>query len=207
ALTGTGVVPLSLSATTAAFGNQGVNVPSIPKTIYFFNYSGNSITPVIPASAGSFTTAAGSCANPVGTGGVCAFTVTFTPATTGATSATLNVQAGATTLPLALTGTGVVPLSLSTSTAAFGNQGVNVPSIPKTIYFFNYSGSSITPVIPASAGSFTTAAGTCANPVPNGLSCTFTVTFTPATTGATSGTLNVQAGATTLPLMLTGTGQ
>lgn len=195
-----------LSGSTASFGNEGVNVPSAPKTIYLFNYSGGTITPVIPTSVGAFTIAAGSCGNPLTNHSACGFTVTFTPSTTGPTSATVNVQAGATTLPLVLTGTGVVPLYLSVSTAAYGNVGVGVASPPKRIYLFNYSGGMVTPVIPASVGAFTTSAGNCGNPVPNSSNCSFTVIFTPSGTGPTSGTLNVQVGATSLPVALTGTG-
>ena len=205
-LTGTGVPPRSLNPSALAFGNEGVGVTSAPRTVYFYNYSGATITPVIPASAGAFATAAGSCANPVSTNRYCSFTVTFTPTATGAASSTLNVQAGTTTLPLALTGTGVLPLYLYHSTLAFGNEGVGVTSAPRTVYLYNYSGSTVSPVIPASVGAFATSAGSCASPVPNTRYCSFTVTFTPTATGAASSTLNVQAGTTTLPLPLTGTG-
>jgi hypothetical protein len=207
ALTGTGMVPLYLSGTTAAFGNEGVSVTSAPKTVYLFNYSGAPVSPVIPALTGVFTTAPGSCANPVPNNSSCGFTVTFTPPATGPFTGSLNVQVGTTTLPLALTGTGMVPLYLSGTTAAFGNQAVNTSSAPKTVYLFNYSGAQVSPVIPALTGVFTTAPGSCANPVPNNSSCGFTVTFTPTATGPANGSLNVQVGATTLPLALTGTGQ
>ena len=171
-----------------------------------YNYSGATISPVVPASAGAYATAAGSCANPLPNNKSCSFTVTFTPTGTGAAPATLNVQAGATTLPVALTGTGLTPLYLYPSTLAFGSEGVGVTSAPKTVSLYNYSGATVSPVVPASAGAYATSPGSCATTLPNKNKCSFTVTFTPTTTGPAPATLNVQAGATTLPLTLTGTG-
>jgi hypothetical protein len=206
-LTGTGVQPLYLSVSTLALGDAGLNVTSAPKTVNLYNFSGSTVSPAVPPSVGVFAISAGSCASPVPTNASCSFTVTFTPTTTGAVApATLNVQVGATTLPLALTGTGVQPLYLSVSTLAFGGEGLHVTSAPKTVYLYNFSGSTVSPAVPAAVGVFATSAGSCANPVPTNASCSFTVTFTPTAMGAAPSTLDVHVGATTLPLALTGTG-
>jgi sugar lactone lactonase YvrE len=207
ALTGTGVQPLYLSVSTLAVGDAAVGLPSAPKTVYLYNFSGSTVSPAVPPSVGAFATSAGSCASPVPTNASCSFTVTFTPTATGAVApATLNVVVGATTLPLALTGTGVQPLYLSVSTLAFGGEGLHVTSAPKTVYLYNFSGSTVSPAVPAAVGVFATSAGSCANPVPTNASCSFTVTFTPTAMGAAPSTLDVHVGATTLPLALTGTG-
>jgi uncharacterized membrane protein len=207
ALTGTGVQPLYLSVSTLAVGDAAVGLPSAPKTVYLYNFSGSTVSPAVPPSVGVFATSAGSCASPVPTNASCSFTVTFTPTATGAVApATLNVVVGATTLPLALTGTGVQPLYLSVSTLAFGGEGLHVTSAPKTVYLYNFSGSTVSATIPASTGPFTVAGGTSCASLVNNSSCSFTVTFTPTATGAAPSTLNVHVGATTLPLILTGTG-
>jgi sugar lactone lactonase YvrE len=207
ALTGTGVQPLYLSVSALTLGDAGLHVTSVPKTVNLYNFSGSTVSPSVPASVGVFATSAGSCASPVPTNTFCSFTVTFTPTATGAAPSTLNVQVGATTLPLALTGTGVQPLYLSVSTLAVGDAAVGLPSAPKTVYLYNFSGSTVSPAVPPSVGAFATSAGSCASPVPTNASCSFTVTFTPTATGAVApATLNVVVGATTLPLALTGTG-
>jgi hypothetical protein len=208
AATGTGMTPLYLNTSTLAFGNQGVGATSAPKTVYVYNYTGSSITAQIPASTGAFTTAGGTNCTNLATNSYCNFTVTFTPSGTGAAGPTpLNVVVGSTSLPLAATGTGVQPLYLNTSTLAFGNEGVSVTSAPRTVYVYNYTGSSITAQIPASTGAFTTAGGTnCTNLATNSY-CSFTVTFTPTGTGVVASTpLNVVVGSTSLPLSATGTG-
>ncbi len=208
ALTGSGVQPFYLNVSTLGFGNEGVGVPSAPITVNLHNYSGSTFTPSIPPSAGAFATSAGSCAKPLPTNTYCSFTVTFTPTVAGAVSpTTLNVQVPGTTLPLALTGSGVQPFYLNVSTLGFGNEGVGVPSAPITVNLHNYSGSTFTPAIQPSAGTFATSAGSCANPLPTNTYCSFTVTFTPTVAGAVPPTtLNVQALGTTLPLALTGSG-
>jgi hypothetical protein len=117
------------------------------------------------------------------------------------------VVVGSTSLPLSATGTGVTPLYLNVSTLAFGNEGVGVTSAPKTVYVYNYTGSSVTAQIPASTPPFAVAGGTnCTNLATNSC-CSFTVTFTPTGTGAVPSTpLNVVVGSTSLPLAATGTG-
>jgi hypothetical protein len=119
---------------------------------------------------------------------------------------------GSTSLPLSATGTGIQPLYLSVSTLAFGNVGLNVPSAAKTVYLYNYTGSTlaagaISVPLPGTTAPFAAALGTCANGVANNSSCTITVSFTPTATGGVLSTpLNVQVGSTSLPLSATGTG-
>jgi hypothetical protein len=140
----------------------------------------------------------------------CTFTVTFTP--TAATSYTnmLTVTAGPTllTATLSLTGTGLAPFSLSLTTLDFGTVTVGHTSA-KTVTLTNRSGGPITPAIPAKVDAFATSPGTCANPVADKKSCSFTVTFKPLGKGPDSSTLNVDpgTGAPTLPLALSGTGK
>jgi hypothetical protein len=119
------------------------------------------------------------------------------------------VVVGATTLPLMATGTAVQPLYLSTSTLAFGNEGLGVTSAPRTVYVYNYSGSPVNAQIPVSTGAFTVAGGAACASLATNATCNFAVTFTaPGTPGAVPSTpLNVVVGATTLPLMATGTGK
>ena len=62
-------------------------------------------------------------------------------------------------LPLTLTGTGIPPFKLSVSTLTFGSVAVGTTSATKTVTFYNYSGSTVTPGIPATVDVFSTFAG------------------------------------------------
>ena len=209
--TGTAVQPLYLSASTLAFGNEGLGLTSAAKTVYVYNYSGGQVNAQIPVSTGPFTVAGGTGCATLATNATCNFTVTFTaPSTAGAVPSTpLNVVVnGTTTLPLTATGTAVQPLYLSASTLAFGNEGLGLTSAAKTVYVYNYSGSQVNAQIPVSTGPFTVAGGTGCATLANNATCNFTVTFTaPSTAGAVPSTpLNVVVnGTTTLPLTATGT--
>jgi hypothetical protein len=207
-LTGTGVQPFYLSPTSLAFGNQGLNLSSAAKTVTIYNYSGNTLTPTIPATdpTGLFTTTgASACAN-LATNKSCIFSVIFNPGnSTGAISSQLSVTGFATPLTVGLTGTGVQPLYLSPTSLAFGSQAVGSKSASQTVYLYNYSGGTVTPSISSSVGAFTASAGSCANLVLNNGYCSFTMIFAPTVTGATQATLNV--GGTSLSLTLTGTGK
>lgn len=203
-----GAQSLYLSTSSLAFGNEGLQVTSAARTVTLTNRSGAAVSPVIPASAGAFATSAGSCASVVPNSKSCTFTVIFTPTAAGAVApATLNVQAGAATLPLALTGTGVQPLYLSTSTLDLGTVGMGVSTAAKTVYVYNYSGAAITPTIPASVGDYIITPGSTCGSVPNTKFCTFTVAFKPSGTSPSPNSLTIQANQTTqLSLPLSGTG-
>ena len=145
-LTGTGVQLASLSPGTLAFGNEGLNVPSTPKSVTIYNYTGNTVTPVIPAadSTGAYTTAVPPSCTSLATNKFCTFTVTFNPGNTlGAIPSSLLVTVGGSNLTVTLTGTGVQLASLSPATLAFGNEGLNVPSVPKSVTVYNYTGNTV----------------------------------------------------------------
>jgi hypothetical protein len=109
ALKGTGVQPLYLSVSKLAFGNEAVNVISAPKTVTVYNYSGATVAAGSGGNTGSnpadFAADASAC-GAVANGGSCQLSVTFTPSTTAAESATIKVVAGANSVPLTVTGTG-----------------------------------------------------------------------------------------------------
>ncbi len=149
--------------------------------------------------------------------------VTFTTASGayGVATADFNGDGG---LDLAITNNGAnnvsiflqqLPVSLSPTSLAFGNQGVGSTSSPaKTVTLTNHSGSSLSissiTFTGANSGDFARPGGTCSTSVavPNNSTCTMTVNFTPAAGGARTGTLTITDGAGNSPqtLGLTGTG-
>jgi trimeric autotransporter adhesin len=74
-------------------------------------------------NAGDFAAGGPVAPSTLAAGKSCSITITFTSSILGAESATLTVTDNATTSPqtVALNGTGVVPVTLSTATLAFGN--------------------------------------------------------------------------------------
>ena len=112
-----------------------------------------------------------------------------------------------------LTGTGVVPVSVTPASLAFASQTVGTTSAAKTVTVKNNQSSTLTSLsltfTGTNAGDFLQSATTCGSSLAAGASCTVSVQFEPSATGARSGTLTVNDSATTSPqaVALTGTGK
>ena len=218
ALTGTGVQPAKLSASAFAFGNQGLNNTSAAKTVTLTNNDTAAITissiAISGTNASEFAQSATSCGASLNGHTSCTISVTFTPATTGAMSATLTVTDTAANSPetVALTGTGVEPVTLSAATLAFGNQGIASISNPKVVTLKNNNSVPLTfagmAITGTNAADFAESATTCGPDIAAHTSCTISVTFTPSVSGAETGTLVITDTADNSPQStnLTGTG-
>ena len=222
ALTGTGIAAapaVSLSPTSLAFGNQVVNTASAAKTVTLTNtgtaaltITGYSFTGTNPTNFSQTHT----CGATLAAGANCTISVTFTPSTTGALSASLAVADNAAGSPqtVALTGTGTaaVPVvSFSPTSLAFGNQVLNTTSAAKTVTLTNTGTATLTITAYSFTGTNPTnfaQTHTCAATLAAGASCTISVTFTPSATGARSASLAVADNAAGSPqtVALTGTG-
>ena len=181
-------------APTVAF--TGAPVSAAYKSTFVVSATTNASTAAVITASGSCTIA-GATVTITKSTGTCSLKAAW-PADTNYIAATATQST---------TATGIPPY-LSTSTLAFGNEGVGVPSASRTVYVYNYTGSPVNAQIPASTGPFAVAGGTnCPNLAANA-TCNFTVTFTPPSTGVVPATpLNVVVGGvTTLPLTATGAG-
>jgi hypothetical protein len=172
-----GTADLSLLPTSFDFGLVQQHVAS--NTTGSFVLTPNGTQPVIigattitGTNAGDFTsTNLQACAGPLASGASCPIQIVFTPATTGAESATLTVNSNSAepVLTVALTGTG-------SATATF----------PLTVSFFGTGGGS------SSDRSTFTCSDVAGTPTPNpcaqnyATGSTPTLTFTPATNSALS---------------------
>ena len=216
-LTGTGVGQATVSVATLAFGNQGITNTSAAKAVTLTNntsaaitLSGNSIS---GTNASAFAVSATTCGASLAGHASCTTSVTFTPPTTGAMTATLSLADTASNSPqmVSLTGTGVQPVTLSAPTLAFGNQGIGSTSAAKTVTITNnnsvaLSFSSI--AIAPSSGDFGQSATTCGASIGAHGSCTVSVTYTPSVLAAEAATLTFTdtAGNSPQTVSLTGTG-
>jgi hypothetical protein len=167
------------------------------------------------ANAGDFGKSADTCSGAtVIPSGTCAVGVTFTPAGSGARSATLSFADNATGSPqtVGLSGTGTTALvSLSATSLTFGSQAIGTPGTPQTITLKNtgngaLSITSIT-VTGTNAKDFSET-NTCGSSVAAEDSCTIRVTFTPSASGSRAASVSITDNAVGSPqtVSLSGSG-
>ena len=205
-LSGTGLAPTTLSATTLAFGTVVVNSTS---TIKMLSIKNNQVTN--PLTFSSFALSGGSefaldpsstcsIAVPLAAGASCNLALTFTPTAIGVRPSgilSINDDASNTGQTVTMTGTGAAPTTLSPTSVAFGAQVVNTTSVTKTIILKNNQASALTITSAIFGGSFaldsgavTTcpqAGGTVSGTLAAGASCVIGITFDPVAVGATAG--------------------
>ncbi|MDZ4697218.1 MAG: choice-of-anchor D domain-containing protein [Deltaproteobacteria bacterium] len=200
ALSGTGLGTAVMSGTPSSltFGSQLVASASSAGLITLTNggtaTTGTVTLAVTGNNPGDFTTSTACSA--LAPGDSCAVSVTFTPAESGARSATLTMQAtpGGTVLTN-LSGSGFTPpaLGITPTSLDFGTV-VQGSSSTAQIFTVLNSGGSVSSVPNVSLGGanaalFTLTSNGCTAVIPAGVSCTIAVTFTPAA-GAAPGAAN-----------------
>ena len=217
-LSGTGIVSTyTASPTSLAFGNELTNAASAPKAVTVTNTGAVAlpITSITLSSSGSQPfSQSNTCGSSVAVGANCTINVVFDPASVGAATATLSVNAGngAGTQTVALSGTGIVSTyTVSPTSLSFGNELTNVASAPKAVTVTNTGAVAlpITSITLSSSGSQPfSQSNTCGSSVAAGANCTINVVFDPASVGAATATLSVNAGngAGTQTVALSGTG-
>ena len=202
-LKGTGTVPDSASPKTLSFGNV---YQTASKTLYVTltnrAHTAGGLLTLTGASTGTSdfqVTSGGTCPLPNGTvsAASCTYAVTFTPSTEALETDALSIGVLGESSPLSVTlsGTGLIPLSVTPATLAFGTLAVGKTSAAKTVTVTNKGGEALTISDSAAPTGFAVSGGTCptlGEPLAgNGASCTYTITFTPPSTGAFSGQLQI----------------
>jgi YVTN family beta-propeller protein len=208
---GTGGTPLPFlfrNVITGAFSGQGLGLTSAAEYDDLSNFTGKTISLSGIAPVGDFGVTNNSCGATLANNSKCSFYVTFTPTALGPRSATMNIVAGGTPLPLALAGTGLPDgTSLFSSTAVWGTQGLGMTATGELFNEVrNFSGSTVALSGFTAAGDFAVAKNECGATLANNSRCSFYVSFTPTALGPRSATMNIVAGNTVLPLALTGVG-
>ncbi len=209
ALSGTGVLQVTLSSTTLAFGNQADGSTSAPKTVTLTNNTSAALAissvAITGTNAGEFAVSSNTCGSSVGGHSSCKISVTFAPVTTGAKTAALTITDSANNSPqlVNLTGTGIVPVSVTPSSVTFPARAVGTTSPAKKITVKNnlpttltISGITFTGTNP---GDFGQSVNTCGPTLAAGASCTVGITFTPTAKGSRVAVLDVSDSASTSP--------
>ena len=213
ALAGSGsAATLSLSATTLAFGNEALNIPSVGQSVTVTNNSLASITISSVLASGGYAMT-GNCAGAIlAAGQTCTITVTFTPTIIGSVPGTITINDNATGAPhiITLTGTGQLALTFAGS-LTFPATNVGTSSAPLTATITNNTNQTLTITATASANYSAVGNGTspCGSSLAAKAKCTYGVTFTPTANGLAKGVLSVSYNVAGSPAVgnLQGTGQ
>jgi hypothetical protein len=220
-LTGAGTA-ISVSPSSLTFGSQAENTTSPAQTVTVTNNGTSTLTinsiTATGANGGDFGVTNG-CSSTLAAGANCTVSVTFTPTTQSAESATLQVADSDPSSPqtVALSGTGTHPatgVTLSPTSLSFGNQsqGTASPSQPITLTNTGTAALTITSIASTGANaadfSQTNTCPSSGSTLAAGTSCTINVTFTPSTQAAESASITVTDSDPTSPqsVPLTGTG-
>ncbi len=190
--------------------SQVVNTTSTGKSVTLKNTGAatlniNSITPGTYFAISSTT-----CGSTLSAGSSCKAIVTFTPAKLGKVTGTLtfNDNAPASPQTVQLTGTGLLPATLTPATATFAKQKVGTASTAKTFTLSNNQTVALTSIAISTTGDFAVSTTTCTASLAAGKKCTIDVMFKPKATGTRTGQLSVSDSAKNSPQTskLTGTG-
>jgi len=207
-LSGTGLLPpaFSVNPPSLSFAMQAVGTRSAAQTLTVTNTGGAPMANVsfqlIGASATSFATGTTTCGATLASGSNCTVQVTFAPAASGGSTATLVISSstlGVTAAQVELTGNGgefPASIQVTPGVISFGATGINKSSSSTTVTIANPGTSaSLSNLTLAVSAGFQLVNNTCASLASGTLaaqaSCTAGVVFAPTSTGAQTGTLTV----------------
>ena len=199
---------VSLSPTTLNFGSVVFGLTGAIKKVTLTNTGGTalSITSIV-ASANFIET--NTCGSSVSAGAKCAISVAFSPTATGAYSGTVTITDNASNSPqtIALVGTGINAVTLSTSKLTFTSRTVGTTGSPLSVTLANNLATALAITGVSVVGDFAQT-NTCGSSVAAGTKCTISVTFTPTMVGSRTGTLTVTDSGNNSPqtVSLSGTG-
>jgi hypothetical protein len=220
ALSGTGsggaTAPLTFSPASLSIASTLVGTTSPAKTVTVTNTGATSITLSSLSASGDFA-AMGSGTSPCGgalaAGAKCTFTVTFSPSYSGSTKGSVTITDTAPVSPQVydVSGTGVLPVSLSPSSLTFPAQTVGTSSPAKTVMLTNNLSTMLTITGIVASGDYSISTGTnaCSGTLLSLKKCTIYVVFSPTATGSIKGAVTVTYTGSFSPqeVKLTGTGQ
>lgn len=139
------------------------------------------------------------CGSQVGGGNDCTASVTFSPSSQGAESATLQIDGDS----FMFSGTGADQVSVGPTSLPFGDQHVGTNSAPLPVTVTNNRTQSISVGFTnGNTADYNVDGSDCGGGLASGASCTLQVTFSPNAVGQQNGTLTVEGHA----VSMTGTG-
>lgn len=200
ALSGTSVLATTISPTTLAFGSVAENSSSPTKTITLTNNQGVALN-LISASGPNpdysvQSPLSGGCNGTLAAHSSCKFNVVFTPQKLAADNETLIITHDAVTSPQAvtITGTGVLAMAVTPTTAAFPTQLLGTTSIAKTLTLLNHQSTPLNSMSLSVLGNSSDfSVSGCTPPIAALGSCKLSITFSPLVSGTLTGTLVISS--------------
>lgn len=213
-LSGTGVVPVTLSTNSILFGTVMTGSSKSATPIKLTNQMSVPLTGITFNTVGAGFSQLNTCGTTLAAGAQCTITVTFAPTTTGTVTGTVTITDNAPNSPqtISLQGTAVLPVSVTpVAGLAFGMVTVGTSSAAKTLTVTNNQTTALTinsiTFTGAHPGDYSQT-NTCGSSLAAKGKCTIAVTFTPTATGSRTASINITDSATNSPqiLPLYGTG-
>ena len=200
-LPGTGAEPATLMPASINYGWQALGSISTAKTFTLTNNQSVALTSIAITATGDFALSATSCTTSLAAKARCPISVTFTPTSLGQRRGTLSVSDSASNSPQgsALTGMGVLPVTLTPTAVNLGMWAVGTTSLPKTFTLTNNQNVALASIAISTIGDFAVSATSCTTSLAAKSRCTISVTFTPKVVGTRTGTLNVSDSAGNSP--------
>ncbi|HEY3704040.1 MAG TPA: choice-of-anchor D domain-containing protein [Terracidiphilus sp.] len=197
-LSGTGTAPPGdgLSPESLSFPATIKGVKSTAQTVTLTNSGGNPLTGIAVTVSAPFLQT-NNCSTQLVANASCSIDVVYLPTATGAQTGTLTVTDILHTQTVALSGTGLLPPTISVSPVSltFDAQPVDVTSAPLTLTVSNTGGAAMSDVgfqlSGPSAANFARGTTTCGATLDKSKSCTVQVTFKPTASGTAVATLTV----------------
>jgi hypothetical protein len=214
-LSGTGVAPVTLSATSLSFGTVLVGASATAPAVILTNHQLVALTNINVAVTGTSFSQTNTCGTSIAAAAQCTISITFSPTVSGLQTGTVTITDSASNSPqtISLRGSGLLPVTLSPGPLNFGTQTVGTTSAPQTETLTNNQKVTLNitgiTIAGTNSSNFAQTGTTCGSTLSAGGKCTITLTFTPSATGTRTATLRVTDSASTSPqnAKLTGTGQ
>jgi hypothetical protein len=223
-LTGTGLPTAQLNVTPGqlALGSVAVGASGTAQQLTVSNPGTGTLTGLSLATTEPFSVGSGSCGTSLLAGSTCMAPVIFAPQVSGFQNGTVTVSStslGVPAVQVAVSGTGLLPasLSLNPATLNFPGSGIGISSAAQTLTVSNPGGAALSglsyTITGAAAGDFTESSSNCTQALAAGSNCSVAVTFTPTAVGGRQGFLTVSSTTKSVPntpitatISLTGTG-
>ena len=188
-LSGTGVPPAAFSNSEVIFGNVVEKTLSAAKQITLTNNQAVALKIWSIATGSPDFRETNTCGASIPAASHCTITLTFAPSIVGPETGKLTVYDPAANSPqiVTLTGTGILPATLSETSVNFGIVEEKSPSSAKDIILTNNKTVALTLSRIATGNPDFTETDTCGGSVAPGGHCTISLTFTPSKVGAENG--------------------